>query len=620
MNDEEWVATGAVRAVRVQGPRATTLASEARWSFWDERARTLWLLDERGHGQGTQVDEFSLIERALAAPEERVADARFLAADPLRVALVLLRPSAGMARVVIANLEDATLFDLRKPSMNAPELLASVDGSTLLVSSPWARGVYSRWAVDGTVSEDVSAEAAFEEGALDWALLDRSRLWVARREGLLERSLDDREKSAWVLRFEREVDECVLAANAGSAVLALFTRDAAGSRVRLVRDDGSLWFEQEFYWSSSFYLATNEGVVLMDELQTYWLLSPSGAREPLDVRGSLFAALGDHWLACPSRELTLIPRKPGATALLPEARAVTSLATSADGARVVCCEGGQRLRAYRVKDGAIEAELVLPSGAQCWVAAMCEGDRSAAIVQRNVGDQAVLLWRIDAQEAALTELFALRSAGRPSMVLAVSRDGSRALVLRGSDESALLSSRSDEPRERAIAALSSIERRPEHAVFCEDDRAIDALTEGRAVRYEIDEDALTRDEQRAVSSDFSAIAALGRVRVEAALERSNNDTPKLHLAGPSGREVYSERGLLRTRVAALASAREAERVAVAIAPSMLFIVLDGQGRELGRAQRKQRTADTVNAMALSDDGRVLVAGTASGQRVVIELE
>jgi hypothetical protein len=110
------------------------------------------------------------------------------------------------------------------------------------------------------------------------------------------------------------------------------------------------------------------------------------------------------------------------------------------------------------------------------------------------------------------------------------------------------------------------------------------------------------------------------VRVEAALERSNNDTPKLHLAGPSGREVYSERGLLRTRVAALASAREAERVAVAIAPSMLFIVLDGQGRELGRAQRKQRTADKVNAMALSDDGRVLVAGTASGQRVVIELE
>lgn len=61
-------------------------------------------------------------------------------------------------------------------------------------------------------------------------------------------------------------------------------------------------------------------------------------------------------------------------------------------------------------------------------------------------------------------------------------------------------------------------------------------------------------------------------------------------------------------------------LASALAPSMLFIVLDGEGKEVARVRRKQSTGDTVDAMALSDDGPVLVAGTASGQRVVIELE
>ncbi|MFO0560659.1 MAG: hypothetical protein U0269_21770 [Polyangiales bacterium] len=620
MIDDEWEATGAVRAVRVHGPRAP-LVRDARWSYWDARGRTLWLLDESGHAQGTCVDELSPVERALASAEERVTEARFLPGTPLRLALVLLRPSSGLARVVIANLEDGTLVDLIKPRMNAPELIASLDGSAVLVSSPWTSGVYSRWAVDGTTSDDVSAEAAFEEGALDWALLDRSRVWVAHREGIIETSLDDRTKREWVLRFERDATECALVSNAGSEVLALLTRDAQRARARFVRSDGTLWFEQDFEWGSSFVLVTDEGVVVRDALQTYWLLAPSGAREALDVRGWLFAGTASHWLACPSQELVLIARAAKAQTTQSEARAVTTLALSANGARVVCCEAGERLRAYRTTDGGIEAELVLRAERQMhWVAGMCEGDRAAAIVQRNVGDRTVSLWRIDEREAALAELFSIERSTRPALVYAVSSDGSRALVLRDSDETALLSRRSDEPRERVIAALNGLERRPAYAVFCDDDRAIDVLSDERSMRYGIADDELVRDEPRAVPNDFTALAALGRVRVEAVAERKNNDAPKLHLAGPSGREAWSERALLRKRVVALASAREVERVAAAIAPSMLFIVLDGEGKEIGRVSRKQSTADTVNAMALSDDGRVLVAGTASGQRVVIELE
>lgn len=622
MIDEAWEATGAVRAVHVHGDRACTLASAPRWWHWDGRSGTegtegtLWLLSDTGHAQGTVVRDFSVVERPLARASETVVDARFLPGKSLQIALSLIQPSSGMARVVLADLGDSTAtMDLLKPRMNAPEMVASIDGSTLLLSSPWTEGVYSRRATDGASGDDVNVEPAFEEGAFDWALLDRSRYWVARREGLVERSLDDREKLAWIVRFERTATECVLAANAGSAVLGLFSRDERGARVRFVRGDGTLWFEQDFDWSSSFYVAVDEGVLTADRAGQRWLLAPSGERTAIDVRGAMFAATSDHWITSTSGELALIARSAGASTVRPEARPVTSLALSADGARVVCCEGGQRLRSYRARDGAIEAELVLGAGTAHWVARLCEGGRSAAIVRRDEGDRAVSLWRIDATEAALDEAFDIE--GERVSLLAVSSDGSRTIEDHGDGELVLRSRRSDEPQEKSVRFEGGDESAQRLLARFTEDGLVELLSDTRVTRYELDRWTVVTDEPRA-AQERPGLAAMGKLRVE---ERARpGSVPALEVRSERGSVRWADSTLLRRAVVALACADDVERVAVALTPSMLFIVLDGEGRELARVSRKQSTADRVTALALSDDGRTLVAGTQSGQRIVVELD
>ncbi|MBL8682413.1 MAG: hypothetical protein JNK05_24820 [Myxococcales bacterium] len=618
MIDETFRSSGAVRAVRVYGARATTLASTAQWSHWDARSRTFWLIDTAGFAQGTRVDDFSLREHALARLGESVLEAHFVAGDAPRVLLVLFLPSTRVARVVLARLDDGSSIDLVRPLNNAPETAASLDGSAVFISSPWVEGVYSRRALDGASSDDVDLRSAFEEGALEWALVDANRYWIARRDGLVERSIDDPTRVTTIVRFERPVLQCALAASADSDVLALFTRDEARSIVRFFRPDTTLWFELDWPWASSNFVALDEGVVLADKLGALTLVTPSGERVALPFRGDVCGATTDHYVVREQREIILFPRVSTAEKRASDARTITSLALSEDGSRVVCCEDGARFCCYLTSDGSLQAELVIPSrdGHFHWVAALCEGGRSAAIVRRREFDRAVLLWRIDAREAALTEAFALDGGRIQGNVCAVSSDAGRVLVS-GWPELILLSRRLGDASERRLQVDRSDEdQQAPIARFSDDDAVIELLTERMVLR-------LGGGDWRLIDSvshsalDWFDRAALGRVLCG---ERSvPGAAPVLWLLGERGASQWSDESLVKYSILAMASARDVERVAVALSGAMVFVVVDGAGRELARIERTTRTADEVRALCISADGRVVVASTASGQLVTIEL-
>jgi hypothetical protein len=180
----------------------------------------------------------------------------------------------------------------------------------------------------------------------------------------------------------------------------------------------------------------------------------------------------------------------------------------------------------------------------------------------------------------------------------------------------LLSRRVGEAPERRLQVEWSDEDQQAPIARFYDDNEIEVLTDTKLLRFGSDDWRLIDSTSRE-SRGWLAHAVLGRVRSG---ERSvPSAAPVLWLLGERGASQWSDESLVKCSILAMASARDVERVAVAISGGMVFVVVDGAGRELARIERTTRTADDVRALCISADGRVVVASTASGQLVTIEL-
>ena len=123
--------------------------------------------------------------------------------------------------------------------------------------------------------------------------------------------------------------------------------------------------------------------------------------------------------------------------------------------------------------------------------------------------------------------------------------------------------------------------------------------------------------RRSVSSGFER--ASGQVAVSRSV--TFGGYPSVTVTRESAAASYwgNPQQMQRRTVCAIAVAQRCERVAVAIGPGMTLVVLDGEAREVARLDCGP-TADEVRALALSDDGRTMVAATAAGQWIVVELD
>jgi hypothetical protein len=613
---DEYAATGAVRAVRVHGARGS-IASQTIASWVDARTGTVWEVESSGHVQGTRLEDFATVEHALARGGEVAVEAHFLPGNPSSIALLLYRESSNIERVVLARLDTGALIELARPRPSGWSVKASLDGAAVFIWHPWVNdGALSRFTATGEA--DGSVVAPWVDGVEDdaWETLDRDRFWRVDGEGIVAGAFGDPSVSERIVSDGARL-QAIVGAAGGSAIVH-FTRDAEGrARARALRSDGAVWFERAIAWKSAFFAEDRGQLLFFEERATFVRGAGEDEREERVCPGQYVAITDGCWVLRNRQSIEVRSVEEPTKVERPEPQPIATLALSRSGDRVVTVEGGERLRCYRTSDGAVEHELVLDAIAWQgrWVDALCEGDQAAAIVHRDEWDRSVSLWRMGETEAALSVAFSLDDAAHARLD-AVSSDGSRALVSLADDDRGerwvLRSRREGEPRSRDVGA-----GRLQRARFCADDSQIELLTDERLCVYAIDEGRMVSESAAAVVESTLSQQALGAV-VSAACEAS--DTPAVHLWGVAGRSVWQESSMLRRTVAAIAVAEEAPRVAVALGPSIAIVVLDAHATEVARVERRASTADRVLSLACSADGKTVVAGTLSGQLIVVELE
>jgi hypothetical protein len=602
--------------VRVHGERGS-IATQTIASWVDARTGTVWEVESSGHVQGTRLEDFATVEHALARGGEVAIEAHFLPGNPSSIALVLYRESSNIDRVVLARLDTGAMVELARPRPSGWGVKASLDGAAVFIWHPWVNdGALARFTASGVEDGNVTLAWVYDSEPGDWAALDRDRFWRVDGKGIVQGAFADASVSERIVSDEARLQG--IEGQPGSSTIVHFTRDAEGrARARALRSDGAVWFERAIAWKSAFFAEDRDRLLFFEERATFVRGAGEDEREERVCPGQFVAITDGRWVLRNRQSIEVRPEEEPTKVERPEPQPIATLALSRSGDRVVTVEGGDRLRCYRTSDGAVEHELALESSERQarWVDALCEGDQAAAIVHRDEWDRSVSLWRMGEAEASLSVAFSLEDAAHARLD-AVSSDGSRALVSVADDDRGerwvLRSRREGEPRSRDVGA-----GRLQRARFCADDSQIELLTDDRVFVYAIDDGRMVSESAAPVREPTLAHHALGAV-VSAACDAS--DTPAVHLWGVAGRSLWQESSMLRRTVAAIAVAEDAPRVAVALGPSIAIVVLDAHATEVARVERRASTADRVLSLACSADGKTVVAGTLSGQLIVLEIE
>lgn len=561
---EGWIARGDVRALNVFGERGYVFLSAGSWRWVDPERQILWEIAREGIIRGTSLRGFSVRELVIARGEETVSGARFLGGPSPAVVMTLDRFSAGFSRVALAPLDGSAPTVLLAAASGTSDFELSLDEQLVFAwNSTVDQGRIAVYSARGSLIDRVDAPWVHSVDREAWVPVDRDAVWTLGDQGLEAHPWSDPSARTTVCSIPLGSIRW-LHSPIGRPLLVVQTGDdRAGQR---------------------------------------YVIDQRGAARDIDEREARALASTAYDHVDPSTM-----REDGAD------RRIASMALAPDGSALVSIDAARRVVVQRTRDGATQLEVALDERRHggAWIARLCEGGSSVAVVDRDEWDREIALVRLDAREAARDVRFVLPSE---AIVLAISEDASRALIERASAGEALgrwslCSAREGEPRERALRF------EPPNFSYArlDDERSeIEVCGEAAHLRVCYEREPPVVEPLRTTADHAIAVGA-------AMSAWTNEARSRLALVSDRGPIEVRDGSLFRRSIHSCVVANRSPRAAVTLEGSPCVIVYDSAGAAVAELTSERPTTDRVRVIALSDDGRVLAVALSSGRVVMVEL-